>query len=100
MDLSRTLYKAIRAVGGGWTEFLRSDKELELLAHEWAEFRALPSHRTCLLCCAGVGTPRHTIMRGSQMADLVDSLRVLWKGLWRLILLTSSLWLMLGGLAN
>ena len=62
VDLSRFLYRCVRAVGGSWTESLKSDTELARLALQWAEANHLESMRTCPLCCVSAGTPRHTVM--------------------------------------
>ena len=62
LDLSKVLFRAVHAVGGGWTELLHSDASLRTLAEGWAADRGLPSARVCPLCLAQAGTPRHVVM--------------------------------------
>ena len=75
LDLSKVLFRAIRAVGGGWTEMLHSDARLLALAVGWADDWGLPSPRICPLCLAQAGTPRHVVMTCREMGRLQKSVR-------------------------
>ena len=75
LDLSKFLYRCVRAVGGSWTESIKSDTELARLAAHWADTNQLESMRTCPLCTAGAGTPRHTVMTCAGMQHLSNLLR-------------------------
>ena len=75
VDLSRVLFRALRAIGGGWTEMLNMDEELKAFAGRWAEEEGLEFARTCPLCRAGAGTPRHTVMQCEDLRPLADHIR-------------------------
>lgn len=75
LDLSGMLYRCVRAIGGGWTEQLHVDPALVEVAERWCQARGLESKRTCPLCRAGPGTPRHVVMSCSAMRPLVDQWR-------------------------
>ena len=62
VDLSVTLFRCVRLVGGGWTERIKVDPQLMSVARHLYE-RNMP------------GTPRHVIMSCSVMKPLVDLLR-------------------------
>ena len=64
----------MRAIGGSWTERLHSDAQLLELAHRWSTVEGF-SHRTCPLCRALPGTPRHVVMSCPAMLPLVQLLR-------------------------
>ena len=67
VDLSRILYRSIRAVGGGWTEWQHSDGSLAEYANQWQADTSVASARVCPLCTQSPGTPRHVIMGCSNM---------------------------------
>jgi hypothetical protein len=73
VDLTGMLYRCVRAIGGGWTERLKSDPDIAPLARSWAASSGAASFRTCPLCRAGPGTPRHVVMGCSAMRPLVLS---------------------------
>ena len=75
VDLSRVLYRCVRAIGGGWTEQLHVDPALASLAEQWRVRCGLSSIRSCPLCQTGPGTPRHVVMVCPSMRPLVDMLR-------------------------
>ena len=75
VDLSRVLYRCVRAIGGGWTEQLHVDPALASLAEQWRVQCRLSSIRSCPLCQTGPGTPRHVVMVCPSMRPLVDMLR-------------------------
>lgn len=75
VDLSKVLYRCIRAIGGGWTEQLHVDATLPNIAEHWRSAQALPSQRVCPLCKSGPGTPRHVVMSCLVMRPLVDMWR-------------------------
>ena len=75
LDLSVTLFRCVRLVGGGWTERIKVDPQLMSVARHLYERNILASPRTCPLCRALPGTPRHVIMSCSVMKPLVDLLR-------------------------
>ena len=75
VDLSRVLYRSVRAIGGGWTEQLHVDPALASLAEQWRVQCGLSSIRSCPLCQTGPGTPRHVVMVYPSMRPLVDMLR-------------------------
>ena len=65
VDLSGALFRMHRAVGGSWTEYLKTDEELFRLAgtHLTAAGAAAGlSSRTCPFCRVSQGTPRHYVM--------------------------------------
>ena len=62
VDLSRSLFRMHRAVGGSWTEYLKTDEELFRLAGNHATQAELPSIRACPVCRVSHGTPRHYVM--------------------------------------
>ena len=62
VDLRRSLCRMHRAVGGSWTEYLKTDEELFRLASNHATQAGFPSIRTCAFCCVSHGTPRHYVM--------------------------------------
>ena len=51
-----------RAVGGSWTEYLKTDEELFRLASNHATQSKLLSIRTCPFCRVSHGTPRHYVV--------------------------------------
>jgi hypothetical protein len=73
VDLSRVLYRCIRAIGGGWMERLHSDSVLASMAADWAAEFHLPSSRVCPLCSSGTGTPRHVIMCCPELQPCRDA---------------------------
>ena len=75
VDLSVTLFRRVRLVGGGWTESINVDPQLMSVARHLYERNILASPRTCPLCRALAGTPWHVIMSCSVMKPLVDLLR-------------------------
>ena len=75
VDLSKMLYRCLRAIGGGWTEMLHVDSSLAVLAGPWAERRGLPSHRWCPLCRSAAGTPRHVVMTCPAVSEQADAVR-------------------------
>lgn len=70
VDLSKVMFRAHRAIGGGWTEYQHSHGALSGEAALWARYCGLASQRLCPLCQAGTGTPRHVIMQCSDLAAL------------------------------
>lgn len=62
MDLSCFFYRALRAVGGSWTEMLHSDAQLIVLASSWAAAEGHATVRIWPLCRSGAGAPRHVVM--------------------------------------
>ena len=62
VDLSGIHFRALRGIGGGWTELLHSDADLKELADKWSADAELDSVRLCPLCRQGAGTPRHVFM--------------------------------------
>ena len=75
VDLSRMLYRCVRAIGGGWTEQLHVDPALLEIAEQWSNTHGTASPRICPLCRAGPGTPRHVVMSCSAVRPLVDQWR-------------------------
>jgi len=75
VDLSGVFYRALRAVGGSWTEAMHSDGSLCDLAESWADRTGAASFRVCPLCGDGAGTPRHVVMRCWEMRSLADFVR-------------------------
>ena len=75
VDLSKVMFRSLRAIGGGWTELLHSDSSLAQLAGAWAVRRGLPSSRVCPLCRSAVGTPRHVIMSCAAVSSRADAVR-------------------------
>ena len=68
VDLSRALFRMHRAVGGSWTEYLKTDEELLRLAVSHPARVELPSVRTCPFCRTTHGTPRHYVMECPETA--------------------------------
>ena len=62
VDLSSILFRMHRSVGGGWTEYIKSDPSLLQLATRHHACLHLPSVRTCPFCRLQHGTPRHYVM--------------------------------------
>ena len=87
VDISGFQFRCLRAVGGGWTEQLHSDPELLRLAEEEARRQGRPV-RTCPLCLAAAGTPRHVALNCAAMRPLVNHVRDLLEA--ELLLLRSS----------
>ena len=56
-------------------ERLHSHADEASLASEWCTRARWSSPRTCPLCQAGPGTPRHVVMSCPAMSPLVDQLR-------------------------
>ena len=75
VELSKVLYRCVRAIGGGWSEQLHVDSDLVSLAERWRSSQNLSSIPTCPLCQTGPGTPRHVVMSCPAMRPLVDMLR-------------------------
>ena len=75
IDLSRMLYRCHRAIGGSWTEQLKTDVSLARLAQAWAHTHRQSSPRLCPLCVQEAGTPRHAIMTCEALRPLSDKLR-------------------------
>ena len=63
-----------RAVGGSWTEYLKTDKALLHLADVHATAAGLPSIRTCPFCRASHGTPRHFVMECLETKDYAEEI--------------------------
>ena len=57
-----------RSVGGGWTEYIKSDLTLRQLATIHHASLLLPSVRTCPFCRLHHGTPRHYVMECPETA--------------------------------
>ena len=57
-----------RAVGGSWTEYLKTDEELLRLAGNHVSLADLPSIRACPFCRTTHGTPRHYVMECPETA--------------------------------
>ena len=68
VDISRALFRMHRAVGGSWTEYLKTDEELFRLAGSHPSRVELLSVRTCPFCCTTHGTPRHYVMECPETA--------------------------------
>ena len=66
LDLSRILFRMLRAIAGGWTEILHVDTSIKIIATKWAADNNIHI-RTCPLCKNAQGTPRHTIMDCSAL---------------------------------
>lgn len=77
IDLSRVLYRAMRAVGGGWTEWQHSDNELAAFATAWCMESNQPPPRVCPLCRQQPGTPRHVIMSCDAMTVPQNAVRTI-----------------------
>lgn len=75
VDLSKMLFRCLRAIGGGWTEQLHTDPELSCLADSWATSRVLTSIRICPLCSLAAGTPRHVVMNCPAVRRQADAMR-------------------------
>ena len=63
-----------RAVGGSWTEYLKTDEELVRLAGNHAMEEGLPSIRTCPFCRLSQGTPRHYVMECLETKIYVEEI--------------------------
>ena len=63
-----------RAVGGSWTEYLKTDKVLRHLADAHSTAAGLPSIRTCPFCRVNHGTPRHYVMECQETKDYAEEI--------------------------
>ena len=66
VDLSGIIFRMHRSVGGGWTEYIKSDSSLLQLATRHHASLLLPSVRTCPFCRLQHGTPRHYVMECTE----------------------------------
>ena len=80
VDLSGCMFRMHRAVGGSWTEYLKTDKELFHLAEAHATAVGLPSIRTCPFCRVSQSAPRHFVMKcfetNEYAKDICDAVEV------------------------
>ena len=74
VDLSGCMFRMHRAVGGSWTEYLKTDKELFHLAEAHATAAGPPSIRTCPFCRVSQGTPRHFVMECSETKEYAEDI--------------------------
>ena len=74
VDLSGCMFRMHRAVGGSWTEYLKTDKVLLHLADAHSTAAGLPSIRTCPFCRASHGTPRHFVMECHETNDYAEEI--------------------------
>ena len=74
VDLSGCMFRMHRAVGGSWTEYLKTDKELFHLAEAHATAVSFPSIRTCPFCCLRQGTPRHFVMECCETKEYAEDI--------------------------
>ena len=75
VDLSATIFRCVRLIGGGWTEQLKVQPEYARVAQFLYERNLLDTPRTCPLCRLSPGTPRHTTMDCPVTKPLADALR-------------------------
>ena len=68
------MFRMHRAVGGSWTEYLKTDKVLLHLADAHSTAAGLPSIRTCPFCRASHGTPRHFVMECFETKDYAEEI--------------------------
>ena len=80
VDLSNILFRMYRSVGGGWTEYIKSDPSLYQLATRHHASLHFPSVRTCPFCRLHHGTPRHYVMECPETylyaLEICDSVEV------------------------
>ena len=74
VDLSGCMFRMHRAVGGSWTEYLKTDKVLLHLADAHSTAAGLPSIRTCPFCRANHGTPRRYVMECPETKDYAEEI--------------------------
>ena len=76
VDLSCCMFRMHRAVGGSWTEYLKTDKVLRHLADARSTAAGLPSIRTCPFCRVNHVTPRHYVMECPETKQQLRTLLV------------------------
>ena len=74
VDLSNIIFRMQRAVGGAWTEYIKSDPMLRQLATSYHVSHRLPSVRTCPFCRFHHGTPRHYVMECLETVTYTDEI--------------------------
>ena len=73
VDLSGALFRMHRAVGGSWTEYLKTDDELLRLAEIRHTAAGLP-YRMCPFCRVSQGTPRHYVMECQETEKYAEDI--------------------------